>query len=245
MPFDDDYVGGVVSDAAENQNNQDIEQEQQKAVLHEEKPVVTKKNIGAGKDELISVLNGRKSLTNYQLAQINSVQIALGLRDDDPLLAVLIPAVLSAGRSEEVLQELRELLSHNNKSQSSSFDFEEAQKETLSALHNVSNKLEKQVKRAVNAALAETDLPSAATAPSGGVVVDNDAIAQKVTSAFKIHINLSRAGIAAGVLISCFAVGFLSGVFLNKSGYEKLVNQLESKVQAYEIIVNQGQGVKK
>lgn len=193
---------------------------------------------GSPKEKLISVLTGGRRPDQEQEAVINAVEAAFGIGEADPMWIFLLPPLLKGGRAGDVA-EVRELVASIKsaglgKSGAGLDELNEAQRETAAAINSFNLKLEKSVERAMSAALAKSET-------SGGV--DQAALARSVADSIGSRLMPARVGLVAGALAIVAAVAFVSGVMINKSGYDKYIAELEGKIQGYQSVLGQQKGV--
>lgn len=202
------------------------------------------------RDDLIAVLTGGRGLTARQKALLDATQVGFSLTDNDPFWIVALPALLESGSSniDEIRDLIRELIanganSRQNDDISSAIEsVSESQREAAHAINAMTNRLKTQVERAVEAAIAKIGEDQE---KQSAVKIDSEKIAQSVTSAVLPRLLPVRFAWAVTAVAFIGAISFAGGVFLNKSGYDKLVDQLESKIQVYEqALAGQGGGKK-
>lgn len=191
---------------------------------------------GSPKERLISVLTGGRQPDPEQQAIINAVEAGFGISESDPVWIFLLPPLLKSGRAGDVA-EVRELVASiksAGKAGTGMEELSEAQRETTAAINAFNLKQEKSVERAVSAALAKSET-------SGGV--DQAALARSVSDSIGSRLMPARMGLVAGALAIVAAVAFVSGVMVNKSGYDKYIAELEGKIQGYQSVIGQQKGV--
>lgn len=202
----------------------------------------------AARAELIDVLTGGRGLTHPQQALVNAVQVGFGLGDGDPFWLVVLPTLLQNSDNTDSVSEIRELIAagmQQGKSREISEALEtvgESQRETAHAINAMTNRLKVQVERAVEAAIAK--IGEDQDKGNGASKIDSNEIARTVAGAVLPRLLPVRLAWTATAIAFVGAVSFAGGVFLNKSGYEKLVLQLEGKIQVYEQAL-QAKGAKK
>jgi len=190
---------------------------------------------------LIAALTGGKGLTEQEQNLYNSVALAFGLRDDDPLWLVVLPSLLR----RDNIAEIRELFAIAMKSKTGTDNSDqllaiaEALQEERAAINLMTSKLDKAVERALINAAAQLDITGAG---KGGSAIDSAALAKGISTEVSAQVSASvsrgltpaRWGVTAGVLATVAALAFLAGIFINKSGYEKYVAELEGRVAVYQ-----------
>lgn len=193
---------------------------------------------GSPKERLISVLTGGREPDPDEQHIINAVEAGFGLSDADPMWIIVLPPLLKNRRAGDVA-EVRELVASIKsaglgKAGTGMEELSEAQRETTAAINAFNLKQEKSVERAVSAALAQSEI-------SGGV--DQAALARSVSDSIGSRLMPARMGLVAGALAIVAAVAFVSGVMVNKSGYDKYIAELEGKIQGYQSVIGQQKGV--
>lgn len=192
-------------------------------------------------DKLIDALKGGKGLTPQEQQMVDSLRAGYGLSEADPLWLMILPPLLKGGSSDAV--EVREIVQQalvqaagvKNSNLAPRFDqLEEVTSELRESVNTaLGAKLELRVQRGVAAALSESD-------QCGGEQYREvlKAVRSAIGEGFE---RLVPAGwlVAIGALALAVALGFVAGIFTNKSGYEKYVAELEGKVAGYQSVIQQ------
>lgn len=189
-------------------------------------------------DKLVDALKGGKDLTPQEQQLVDSLRAGFGLSEADPLWLMILPSLLRGGGASDV-GEIREIIQQalvqaqtagGKNNLAPRFDqLEEATSELRELINTALGvKFEKNIQRGVVAALSGLD--------QGGGIQQKDVLKA-------IHDGFERGSersvlpswpVAAGALALAVAAGFLGGIFVNKSGYEKYVAELEGKVAVYQ-----------
>lgn len=229
------------SDAPAEPKSAPVSAEQKRAVAAKSAKKEPAKQRELPVASLIAALTGGKGLTEQEQNLYNSIAIAFGLRDEDPLWLVVLPSILR----RDNITEIRELFAVAIKSKAGGADYTdqllamtEALQEERASINLMTSKLDKAVERALINAAAQLDLTGAG---KGGSAVDSAALAKGISAEVAAQVKASvsqgltpaRWGVAAGVLATVAALAFLAGVFINKSSYDRYIAELEGKVAVY------------
>lgn len=183
------------------------------------------------RDKLIDVLAAGRPLSAEQESLINAIQTGFALSESDPLWIMVLPMMLSRpdnGELRELIMSLKPGESSGDKESVARLrEVGESQRDVAEAIHTLNTKLEKAVERGVVGALAKSDV--------GGI--DQAALARAVSDQIGARLIPARMGLVAGAVAVVAALAFVSGVWVNKQGYDGYISELKGKVSAYETAV--------
>ena len=184
------------------------------------------------RDKLIDVLAAGRPLSAEQESLINAIQTGFALSESDPLWIMVLPMMLSRpdnGELRELIMSLKPDESSGDKESVARLrEVGESQRDVAEAIHTLNTRLEKAVERGVVGALAKSD---------GGI--DPAALARAVSDQIGSRLVPVRMGLVAGAVGVVAALAFVSGVWVNKAGYDGYISELKGKVSAYETAVQQ------
>jgi hypothetical protein len=192
-------------------------------------------------DKLVDALKAGKGLTPQEQQLIDTFRAGFGLSEADPLWLMILPSLLRGGSSDageirEIIQQaLVQAQSAGVKNNNLAPRFDQLEEVTSELRESVNAalgaKLEMRVQRGVAAALSD----------QGGGEQQREVLKAVRSAVVEGFERLVPAGwlVAIGALALAVALGFVAGIFTNKSGYEKYVAELEGKVAGYQSVIQQ------